>query len=115
MAREIASVAARERVLVQRQAGQASAAEEEEARLVKEAQALDAQRAQLQAQLAEAKQGISCLKSTVLACASTPDAPSLNPLPDKHLFLTNSLSCSLSTQHGNAACLMRKTQSMCKQ
>ena len=93
MAKEIASVAARENALVQRQAGQASAAAEEEARLVGQAQALDIQSAELQAQLAQAKQGTSCLKFRVLACASTPDAPPHKSLPDKHLFLTNSPSC----------------------
>ncbi len=108
------SVAARERALVQRQAGQASAAEEEEARLVKEAQALDAQRAELQAQLAEAKQGISHLKSRVLACASTPDAPLRKSLPDRDLFLTNSPSCSLLTQHGNAAWQLPNAQDSVK-
>ncbi|DBA78767.1 TPA: hypothetical protein ACH3X1_008672 [Trebouxia sp. C0004] len=56
LATELASVVVRETVLVQRQAVQASAAAEEETRLVGQAQALDAQRAELQAQLAQAKQ-----------------------------------------------------------
>ncbi len=112
MARELTSVATREHALVQRQAGQASAAAEEEARLVRQAQALDAQRAEFQAQLAEAKQGMSRLKSRVSACASTPDAPSRKSLFDKDLFLTSSPSCSVSTQHGmqHGSCLMQ-----CKQ
>ncbi len=98
LARKFTSVATREQALVQRQAEQASAAEEEEARLVKEAQALDAQRADLQAQLAEAEQGISHSKFRVLACASTPDAPSHKPLPEKDLFLTkNSQLFTLDT------------------
>ena len=93
MAIELASVAARENALVQRQAGQASAAVDEEARLVAQAQALDAQRAELQAQFAQAVKGISHLKPRVLACASTIDALSCKSLPDKDLFLTCSHSC----------------------
>ena len=89
LARELASVAAREHALVQLQAGQASAAAEEETRLVKQAQALDAQRAKLQAQFAQAVKGISLLNPGVLACASTPHALSCKSLPDKNLFLTS--------------------------
>ncbi len=65
--------------------------------------AADAQSTELQAQLAQAKQGISLLKSRVLARTSTPDAPSRKFLPDKDLFLTSSPSCSVLTQHGNTA------------
>ena len=67
---------------------------------MRQAQALDAERAELQAQLADAKQGTSHLKSRVLACASTPVAPLHKSLTDKNLFLTSSHSCSVSTQHG---------------
>ena len=69
MATELASVVAREHGLVQRQAEQASAAAEEETRLVKQAQALDAQRAELQAQDAQAVKGSSLLNPGVLTCA----------------------------------------------
>ena len=95
---------AREQALV-RQAGQAGAFAEEEARLVRQAQALDTQRAELQAQFAEAKQGMSHLKSRVLACTGTPEAQT---------FLTSSRRSPVSTQHGmqHGSCLMR---SGCKQ
>jgi len=91
LATELASVVARESALVQHQAGQARAAAEEDARLVQQAQALDAQRAKLQAQLAQAVKGISRLIPGVLACASTPDALSCKSLPDMNLFLTSLL------------------------
>ena len=80
---------ARENALVQHQAGQASAAAEEESRLVKQAQALEAQKAELQAQFAQAVKGISLLNPGVLPCTSTPDAVSCQFLPDKNLFLTS--------------------------
>ncbi len=98
MATELASVVTRENALVQRQARQASAAAEEEARLVKQAQALDAQRAELQAQFAQAVKGISLLNPDVLACASTPDALSCKSLPDKNLFPT-SISKLMVSKH----------------
>ncbi len=92
-------MAARERALVQRQAGQASSAEEEEARLVRQAQDLDAQRAEFQALLAEAKQGMSHLKSRILACTGTPDAHRERACCLVQTFLTSSCSSSVSTQH----------------
>ncbi len=88
MATELASVVARESALVQHQAGQARAGAEEDARLVQQAQALDAQRAELQAQ---AVKSISRLNPGVLACASTPDALSCKSLPDMNLCLTSLL------------------------
>ncbi len=112
MATELASVVAKESALVQHQAGQASAAAEEEARLVQQAQALDTQRAELQAQFAQAVKGISLMNPEVLACASTPDALSCKSLPDKKLFLTSLLKLlCLQTQW---YCLLCRTQSRCK-
>ena len=95
---------AREHGLVQRQAEQASAAAEEESRLVKQAQALDAQRAELQAQDAQAVKASSLLNPGVLACATTPDAVSCKPLPDKNLFLTSILKLLCLNNNGTAYC-----------
>ncbi|KAL0029796.1 hypothetical protein WJX77_000650 [Trebouxia sp. C0004] len=67
LATELTPMSAREHALVQRQAGQASAAAEEEARLVGKAQALDVG-AELQAQLAQAKQEKETCQQEVLQC-----------------------------------------------
>ena len=99
LARELTSVATRARALVQRQAGQASSAAQEKARLVRQAQDLDAQRAEFQAQLAEAKQGMSHLRSRILACTGTPDAHRERACSLTQIFLTSSRSSSVSTQH----------------